>query len=370
MSTAEATRAASLLTQLIGIRTHQPGPDGTGGTEKKLCEHLVPLILPRGPDEIAIIDAPRGAGGAGAYLYARWGKPDRVINAHIDTVPPNSGWTRDPWTAVLRDGKVYGLGACDTKGAIAAALIALERGRPKDCALLFSGDEERGTASVRHFLASPRARGVQRVVVCEPTTRRAGIAHRGVLAYRTHLRGQGGHSSKADRLPRPIAQLARLAVALDDLGRRRLDDGPAGMTGLCLNLAQMTAGVAFNVVPDDAELTFSLRPWPGFDRAGWDAELARLIKGIDPTIELDTVLDHTPFSCPEVDKVTPLVGKRALGVGNLDFWTEAALYQAAGIPAIVIGPGDIAQAHAPDEWVSIDDLDWAIDLYATILAGA
>lgn len=369
MTAVEALRAAELLGQLIAIRTHQPLPDGSGGTEKKLCEHLVPLILRCGPDEIAIVDAPRGAGGSGAYLYARWGKPDRAINAHIDTVPPNTGWSRDPWTPVIKDGKVFGLGACDTKGAIAAALVALERGRPKDCALLFSGDEERGTASVRHFLASPRARGLKRVVVCEPTTRRAGIAHRGVLAYRAHLRGAGGHSSKADRMPRPIAQLARLAVALDDIAQRRFGDGPTGMTGLCMNLAQMNGGVAFNVVPDEAELLFSLRPWPGFDRAKWDADLAAIARGIEPKIELTTILDHEPFQCPAVDEVTPLVGKRAGGIGNLDFWTEAALYQAAGIPAIVIGPGDITQAHAPDEWVTVEDLGWAVDVYAAVLAG-
>jgi acetylornithine deacetylase len=366
----EALRASDLLQKLVAIRTHQPGPDGTGGSEKKLCEALVPLILPRGPDEIAIVDAPRGAGGAGAYLFARWGKPERVINAHVDTVPANTGWSRDPWTPVVKDGKVYGLGACDTKGAIAAALVALERGRPKDCALLFSGDEERGTASVRHFLASPRAKGVARVVVCEPTSRRAGIAHRGVLAYRMSLRGQGGHSSKADKLPRPIAKLARLAVGLDEIGRRRIGDGPAGMQGLCLNLAQLTGGVAFNVVPDEAELLFSLRPWPGFDRAGWDEELVALVTDSDPGIETSLVIEHAPFQCTDVDAVTPLVGKRVSSVGHLDFWTEAALYQAAGIPAIVVGPGDIAQAHAPDEWVTVEDLGWAVDVFASVLAGA
>lgn len=368
MTAVEALRAADLLQKLIPLRTHQPGPDGIGGNERKLCEALVPMILPRGPDEIAIVDAPRGAGGAGAYLYARWGTPDRVINAHIDTVPPNSGWSRDPWTPIVKDGQVYGLGACDTKGAIAAALVALERGRPKDCALLFSGDEERGTASVRHFLASPRARGLTRAVVCEPTSRRAGIAHRGVLAYRAHLRGKGGHSSNADNMPRPIGKLAKLAVALDEMALRRRSDGPTGMTGLCLNLAQLSGGVAFNVVPDEAELLFSLRPWPEFARGSWDNELAGVVRGVDPAIELVTVIDHAPFKCPAVDTMTALVGKRAGSVGNLDFWTEAALYQAAGIPAVVIGPGQIAQAHAPDEFVTIEDLGWAVDLYAAIMA--
>jgi acetylornithine deacetylase len=369
VTAAEGLRAAELLQRLIAIKTHQPGPDGTGGTERKLCEHLVPLILPRGPDEIAIVDAPRGAGGSGAYLFARWGTPERVINAHVDTVPPNTGWSRDPWTPVIADGRVYGLGACDTKGAIAASLVALERGKPKDCALLFSGDEERGTASVRHFLASPRARAVKRVVVCEPSTRRAGIAHRGVLAYRAFLRGIGGHSSKADKMPRPIAQLSKLAVALDEIARRRTMDGPPAFQGLCMNLAQMLGGVAFNVIPDHAELLFSLRPWPGFDRKAWDEELGSIARGIDQGIELSTILDHAPFQCPNVDVMTPLVGKRAASVGSLDFWTEAALYQAAGIPAIVIGPGEIHQAHAPDEWVAIEDLAWAVDVYAAVLAG-
>jgi acetylornithine deacetylase len=365
--TSESLRCAELLQKLIAIRTHQPGPDGVGGDEHRLCKLLVPMILPYKPDEIAIVDAPRSAGGAGAYLFARWGKPETVVNAHIDTVPANTGWSRDPWTPVIKDNRVYGLGACDTKGAIAAALVALDRFTPTNSALLFSGDEERGTASVRHFLASPRAREVKRVIVCEPTARRAGIAHRGVLAHRAYFKGQGGHSSKADHMPRPIAALAKLAVTLDEMARARIGDGPPGMTGLCLNLAQLSGGVAFNVVPEDAELLFSLRPWPGFDRDGWHSELASIARGIEPAMELTTVLEHAPFECAAVDDMTRLVGSRVKSVGQLDFWTEAALYQAAGIPAMVIGPGDIAQAHAPDEWVSIEDLGWAVDVYSAIL---
>jgi acetylornithine deacetylase len=370
VSTQEAVRAAELLSQLIALRSHQPGPDGIGGNERKLCEALVPLILPSGPDEIVIVDAPRAAGGAGAYLFARWGRPDTIINAHIDTVPANTGWTRDPWTAAISGGMVYGLGACDIKGAIAAAITALGRARPRNAGLLFSGDEERGTASIRHFLASARAGQVQHAVVCEPTSRQLGVAHRGVLAHRARLVGQGGHSSRADHLPRPIAQLARLAVALDEVGRNRLDDGAQGMTGLCLNLAQLGGGVAFNVVPTDAELLFSIRPWPGFEREMWDRDLSAMVRSIDPAIELTTVLDHAPFSCSDGPGITRVIGAPMPKQTSLDFWTEAALWEAAGIPAVVIGPGDIAQAHAPDEYVSIDDLGWAVDLYARVLFGS
>src|SRR5204862_455505 len=107
--------------------------------------------------------------GPGGYVFARWGTPRLLVNAHVDTVPANSGWSRDPWTPVVDGDRLYGLGACDTKGAIAAALCAAERARPRDVAMLFSGDEERGTAAVTHFLASPRKAGIERAIVCEPT---------------------------------------------------------------------------------------------------------------------------------------------------------------------------------------------------------
>jgi acetylornithine deacetylase len=358
-----------VLSKLIAIATHQPGPSDQGGSERALCEYLVPLLLAARPDELAIVDAPRALGGGGAYLFARWGQPRVMINAHSDTVPANQGWTRDPWTPAVEGGKVHGLGAADIKGAIAAAVVALRRGRPKNAALLFSGDEERGTASVSHFLSSPRRAGVEFVVVCEPTTRVAGVAHRGVLAHTATVRGRGGHSSRADHLPRPLATLARLAVALDEIGRARLHDGPPEMAGLCLNLASLSGGVAFNVVPDQATLSWSIRPWPGFDRSSWDRDLRALVARIDPQLQLATVVDHAPFACQDRDLARRLVGDHCVTTGPLDFWTEAALYQAAGIPAVVVGPGSIDQAHAPDEHVAIDDLVWAVDLFASVLAG-
>ena len=369
MNPLEASRAAELLSQLIRIRTHQPGADGVGGNERALCDHLVPLLLKHSPDEIVIVDVKRGGGGPGAYVFARWGTPARLINAHLDTVPPNAGWTRDPWTPSIKDGRIYGLGSCDIKGAIAATLVALERTPPKNVAVLFSGDEEHGTACVAHFLASPRARGVTHAIVCEPTGRRAGIAHRGMWAYRARLRGPGGHSSKADHVARPIAKLARLAVALDDLAIARINEGLADMKGLCMNIAALPGGIAFNVIPAEAELVFSLRPWPGFDRAAWDAWLREKIAAIDPAIELTLEVDHAPFACADASSVKRMVEGHVTSFGSLDFWTEAALYQAAGIHSIVVGPGDIAQAHSPDEFVTTDDLAWAIDVYARVLAG-
>ena len=355
---------AHLLAELVAFPTQQAGPERGAGDERALCEYLAPMLRSAGADEVVVEVATRSDGGPGAYVFARWGTPRRLINVHIDTVPANAGWTRDPWTPYIVDGRLFGLGSADTKGAIAATLVAIEATRPRDFGVLFSGDEEAGSGVIRAFLAGPHAAVIQEVFVCEPTARTAGVAHRGVLGQRARMSGPGGHSSKADHLPKPVAKLARFATAIDDAGIRRLPDGPPGMQGTCLNIAGLSGGVAFNVIPARAELSWSLRPYPGFDRAGWDREIAALAARIDHEIAVETTLDHVPFAC---EALADHVRKFVRSVGTLDFWTEAALWAQHGKAAIVIGPGDIAQAHAADEYVALDDLDWAVGLFRSLV---
>ncbi|HVK75792.1 MAG TPA: M20/M25/M40 family metallo-hydrolase [Kofleriaceae bacterium] len=365
-----ASAVADLLADLIAFRTHHAPTGGAAGAgdELALCRHLAPLLAARGADEVQVVETGRRAGGPGGYVYARWGRPRLLINSHLDTVPANTGWTRDPWTAEITADRVYGLGAADTKGAIAAALTALERTTPRDVAVLFSGDEERGTAAVEHFLASPARAGLERAIVCEPTARTAGTRHRGVLSYRARVAGAGGHSSNADHMPAPIVTMARLAVALHGLGVEHRLAGPPDMQGLCMNVATLDGGVAFNVVPDGATLGWSIRPWPGFDRAAWEARQAEAARAAEDgaPIVIEPQVEHAPFGCDDA-VLAGLVAGHARERVALQFWTEAALYQEAGIAAIVIGPGDIAQAHAPDEWVTRADLDWAVDLFTRVL---
>lgn len=357
-------RAAELLADFIRFPTQQAGADGKAGNELALCEHLAPMLRALHADEVVVGTAPRSEGGEGAYVFARWGTPKRVINAHVDTVPANAGWTTDPWTPRFDGDRLYGLGAADTKGGIAVSLVELGKLEPRDVGVLFSGDEEAGSGVMRAFLATPYVKDIREVLVCEPTARAAGVAHRGVLTQAATARGPGGHSSKADHLPKPLAVLARFATALDDIGVRRRSDGPPGMTGTCLNIADFRGGVAFNVIPAHAELEWSIRPYPGFDRADWDREIAAAAHAIDPSIAITSTLDHTPFRCEQLAEFAKPFVQR---IGPLDFWTEAALWEAAGVDAIVIGPGDIAQAHAADEYVELAELAWFADVVRAFL---
>jgi acetylornithine deacetylase len=355
-----ANSPVDLLAELIGFRTVNPG-----GDELALCEHLAGALRARGADSVEVEEVPR-EGSRGGYVYARFGTPRLLVNAHVDTVPVNAGWQSDPFEAKVEGDRLYGLGACDTKGAIAAVLAALDRTTPRDVGILFSGDEERTGTCVPAFLRSGRAEGVERALVCEPTARRVGTHHRGVLAYRASINGKGGHSSRADFMPKPLVAMSRLAVSLDELGRARLRHGPEDMRGLAMNVANICGGVAFNVVPDRAELTFSVRPYPGFDKAAFDAEIAELARGIDPAIEIENVLDHEPLACRDEAAFRALLGDAVSDYVGLDFWTEAAVLATAGIDAVVIGPGDIALAHSPGEYVPIADLEWATELFASV----
>jgi acetylornithine deacetylase/succinyl-diaminopimelate desuccinylase-like protein len=362
-------RAAEWLARLIAHRTDNPG-----GDEVAICRTLGAALEGHGADAVDVVLVPRedDTGATGAYVMARWGRPRLLLNAHIDTVPANRSWSRDPFTAHDDGAFVHGLGAADTKGAAAAMLAALGRVQPRDVGILFSGDEERGQSCMNAFLASPHAIGIQRALVSEPTARRAVVRHRGVASFRAEVACAGGHSSRADHMPKPMVALARLAVELDRVARRWIDRGPPDMRGLCVNIAGFDGGVAFNVIPERASLTFSFRPPPGCARPELDVDILQAIADAaleeGPPVRMVQVMDRAPFATRDLEAFRPVLGDLLADAGPIDFWTEGAELARAGIDSVVIGPGEVGQAHASDERVSRADLDWAEDLYADVFA--
>jgi acetylornithine deacetylase len=358
------------LAELVSFDTQNPS-----GTERPMVEALGRELTTLGAEGVEILDV-----GSHAMVYARLGteRPRLLLNVHVDTVPANSGYTSPPHTLVQRGSRLFGLGAADTKGAMAAILDALAAARaagarPQGIGLLFSGDEERGASCMRRFLADPaRVMGLERAIVCEPTGCAVGWRHRGIGAAEAVAVSPGGHSSRADHLPSPIALLARAAVALDDMGRRHRDQGPVGFEGICMNVASLDGGLAFNVIPTRATLRASLRPAPGADLGALMAEAEALARrAVDPApLEWQVMTANPPFQTRDLPAFGPLLGARTSQPLDLAFWTEAALLSEAGIDAVVFGPGRIEQAHAADEFVELAELEEARDAFLHIFLGS
>lgn len=300
-------------------------------------------------------------------LLAVRGKPATVFNFHIDTVPVNEGWTRDPFALKVADEKAVGLGACDIKGALACMLAAAAR-TDGDLAILVTTDEEAGVGrAVREFLATDHA--FENAIVAEPTRCAAVTAHRGIITAQAVFKGVAGHASSARVLADSAVHRAmRWGAACLALAERWSAEEALGMRGVPLNMGRIEGGIKPNMIAGRCEVQLGLRTLPGQD--------GRALMGALEALAPATELEHfeIKFDAPSL----PAHGTRAptgtlTGVpgleagGPVDFWSEAALFSAAGLHAIVLGSGDIAQAHTADEWVAISELTRLASIYEGML---
>ena len=210
--------------------------------------YLEETLVGFSPDSLHVGQVPRSRGKSDSgYVLAIWGRPDTLLNVHIDTVPSGEGWTESPLDLVRKDDRVVGLGTSDIKGAAACILAALESVTPQNVAVLFSGDEEHGSEVMPAVIKSGRLSDVKRAIVCEPTSCRVGRAHRGMLAITAGFTGPGGHSSLSDITARPLLDAARLAAKVGDYADAHLDFGTAPFKGLCVNIGEIESDGAYNV---------------------------------------------------------------------------------------------------------------------------
>ncbi|KFN49382.1 hypothetical protein P873_01035 [Arenimonas composti TR7-09 = DSM 18010] len=352
------------LEALVGFDTRNPPRDiGTGGIFDYLRGQLADF-------RIVVIDH-----GAGAVsMLAVRGAPTRLFNVHLDTVPSSPAWSADPLRLRVTGDRAIGLGACDIKGA-AAGLVAAAQAGKGDAAFLFSTDEEANDARcIAAFLA--RDHGFREVIVAEPTNCEAVLAHRGISSVRLAFKGSAGHASNAD------ARKASAVHAAMRWGSAALDAVAAmdhlrfgGLTGLRFNIGRIEGGIKANMIAPAAELRFGFRPLPSMAPEELHARFAALVP--EGALEAYEETFRGP-SLPAGDvaaaearrlQARDLADELRLPVGNaVDFWTEASLFSAAGLTALVFGPGDIAQAHSADEWVALDQLAAATAHYQRLLA--
>ena len=344
------------LRALVAFDTHNPprAIDG-GGIFDYLRAQLAAF-------ELTLVDH-----GAGAVsLLAVRGAPRLLFNVHLDTVPDSPHWSASPFELRVNGERAVGLGACDIKGA-AAAMLAVAQAVDGDCAFLFSTDEEANDARcVPAFVAdhpAGPASPFEAVVVAEPTCGQAVLAHRGIQSVRMEFAGRAGHASGAQRaadsaLHQAVRWGARALDFVDAQAHQRF----GGLTGLRFNLGRIEGGIKANVIAPQAELRFGMRPLPSMDP---DALLERFRDLAEPAPAAFEETFRGP-SLPAGDVAgaearrllaRDLADELDLPIGNaVDFWTEAALFSAAGYTTFVLGPGDIAQAHGADEWVALEQL--------------
>jgi len=307
-------------------------------------------------------------GGGHVSWYAVRGKPTLLFNVHLDTVPVGEGWNSDPHRLRIEGGRAYGRGACDIKGA-AAALLTLASQGAEHLALLFTSDEEgAGGCCVARFLEKDEAERYGQVVVAEPTSCLAVLGHRGYLSVQARFQGRPGHSSEARALrENAIHQMARWAsraLALAESRKCSTED-----PGACFNIGRVEGGTKSNVIAGAAFVHWSARLKPGESN---DAFLQDIQACADPDARVNWEIPFRGEPLPAAgqgdSEASAWCASRRLAMGApVDFWTEASLFSAAGLPAAVLGPGDIAQAHQADEWVALAQLQQALDLYAKLV---
>jgi len=334
--------------------------------------HGVPVRLTRSDD------------GAKANLWATIGPDDRggvVLSGHTDVVPvEEQPWTSDPFSLTDRgDGRLYGRGTADMKAFLALCLARVPQwtGRTLRAPihLAFSYDEEVGCLGVGRLIDDvlanlPRPR---LAVVGEPTEMRVVNAHKGGCGYRCRIVGHAAHASSPQLGLNAVVHAAEAVrfiagLAEEFRGRAEPDSGftPPYTT---FNVGRIDGGVAGNIVAPSCEFLWEFRAMPGTDPDAIAARMEGYLR--------DVLIPRLKASSPPGDaamerlfRIVPLVpdpdseavglARRLTGANGeavVSFGTEAGLFQAAGIPAVVCGPGSIDQAHQPDEWIARDQLD-------------
>jgi acetylornithine deacetylase len=325
----------------------------------------------------------RDASGTKANLFATLGpRTDGgiVLSGHSDVVPvEGQDWTSDPFVLREADGRLYGRGTCDMKGFIAACLAMAPVFAARDLArpihFAFTYDEEVGCFGARALMDDLRHAGIRpvAVIIGEPTAMRIIEGHKGCYEYTTRFTGTGGHASEPDKgvnaVEYAVRYIARLLDMRDDLKARAPSGSRFSPPWTTVQAGAIHGGPARNVIASDCQVDWEMRPVTLADADFVKTNIATYV---------DTVLRPAMQAvAPGTDIVTHVIGEveglepvsqsealtiaRELTGGNatdvVSFGTEAGLFQKAGISAVVCGPGSIDQAHKPDEFISLDQLD-------------
>ena len=328
-----------------------------------------------------------------ANLFATLGPADRpgiVLSGHTDVVPVDGQpWTVAPFELSERDGKLYGRGTADMKGYIACvlalvpALVTANLRRPVHIALSY--DEEVGCLGVRSLLKALEQRPIKPMlcIIGEPTELKPVLGHKGKLAMRCDIHGQACHSAYAPQGVNAIEYAAELIGELGRIGHRlkapEHHDARFDPPFSTVQTGVIAGGKALNIVPADCRFDFEIRALPSHDPSEVAQELKTYaehhvlprMRAVSEQSEIRfSELSAYPGLATEAhseaaELIAGFSGSRVFG--TVAFGTEGGLFDAAGIPTVVCGPGSMDQGHKPDEFVSLEQLNGCDEMLQRML---
>ncbi|SFS80521.1 M20 family metallopeptidase [Marininema halotolerans] len=364
--------AVSFLQALIQIDSTNPP-----GNEAQVAERIASRLEQTG---IQIQRIPLAKGREN--LVARWGRGKRklLFCGHMDTVTlgDREGWSVPPFAGKMIENRLYGRGASDMKSGLAAMVLALEsladRGaEPQgEILLLATAGEEVDSCGARCYVQHGGMEGVDGMVIGEPTGEKIAIGHKGALWLEVSTRGRTAHGSMPEQGVNAITHLLYLAQILEKMGLRwRYEDEILGEESMALT--QIHGGVQTNVIPDRAILTVDIRTVPPREHAKLVREVEERLgkaRHAFPTLDFTvrTLLNRpamiTPPEDPLIQLALELKGEDEGKVFGVPYYTDGSVLNAdRHIPTLIYGPGEIALAHQPDEWVDIEAYQRAITFY-------
>lgn len=308
-----------------------------------------------------------------------------VFESHADTVSVD-GMTVNPFHGQIKDGLIYGRGTCDTKGSGAGMLWALKDYMqlptcPNNIAILFVTDEEVNKTGATAFVQTQLEHLEWKptgVIVGEPTLCQPVVAHNGVIRWKIHTQGIAAHSSNPSLGQSAISAMAKLVLEFEKeyCSQLSLTDPLTGQAACSINT--ISGGSSVNIIPEFCEIEIDRRVLPGENSEQVLKEIGAVLGSIalkDPTIRIGRSTPFIDFQLdPTVNRDFALqISKILTDMGfsgeqsGAGYGTDASTYSIAGIPAIVIGPGSINQAHTKDEWLEIAELDKSVLVYLQIM---
>jgi acetylornithine deacetylase len=286
-----------------------------------------------------------------------------LLAPHLDTVNA----TDEQFTPSKRNGRLFGRGACDTKGSAAAMLTALiemaETGpRPAETEIIFAGlvDEEHAQAGSRALAVSGLRADL--AIVGEPTRLELVTAHKGTLWLELETRGKSAHGSWPELGRNAVHAMARIVDLLHTGYAAQLRRRRHGLLGCgTVSVGAICGGTQANIVPDHCSILIDRRTLPGETDAGVRRELLDALRR--KNLKASFAKQRVPACLPlETDPKLPLVARFLQSIGQrqpvgVRYFCDASVLAHGGIPSVVFGPGDIAQAHTADEWISVEALE-------------